>query len=117
MARHSLKRVALPFLQASLVKQILIGLVLGIALAYLSPEIAQSCAFFGSLFISALKAVAPLLVFVLVMAAIANQDIETRAHIKPVLVLYLLGTFGAALACCVSRYRFGKGFMFGGARG
>ena len=97
MARHSLKRFAMPFLQASLVKQILIGLVLGIALAYLAPGAAKSVAFLGSLFISALKAVAPLLVFVLVMSAIANQDIETKAHIKPVLVLYLLGTFGAAL--------------------
>ena len=34
MARHSLKRFAMPFLQASLVKQILIGLILGIALAF-----------------------------------------------------------------------------------
>ena len=90
MARHSLKRFAMPFLQASLVKQILIGLILGVVLAYFSPSTAQTCAFLGSLFISALKAVAPLLVFVLVMSAIANQDIETRAHIKPVLVLYLL---------------------------
>ena len=97
MARHSLKRFAMPFLQASLVKQILIGLILGIALAYFAPEAAKASAFLGSLFISALKAVAPLLVFVLVMSAIANQDIETKAHIKPVLVLYLLGTFGAAL--------------------
>lgn len=73
MARHSLKRFAMPFLQASLVKQILIGLVLGIALAYLAPGAAKSVAFLGSLFISALKAVAPLLVFVLVMSAIAKS--------------------------------------------
>ena len=94
MARHSLKRFAMPFLQASLVKQILIGLILGIALAYLAPEAAKASAFLGSLFISALKAVAPLLVFVLVMSAIANQDIETKAHIKPVLVLYLFASVG-----------------------
>lgn len=106
MARHSLKRLALPFLQASLVKQILIGLVVGVVLAYLSPEAAKACAFLGSLFISALKAVAPLLVFVLVMAAIANQDIETKAHIKPVLVLYLLGTFGAALVAVTASFAF-----------
>lgn len=68
MARHSLKRFAMPFLQASLVKQILIGLILGIALAYFAPEAAKASAFLGSLFISALKAVAPLLVFVLVMS-------------------------------------------------
>lgn len=106
MARHSLKRFAMPFLQASLVKQILIGLILGVVLAYFSPSTAQTCAFLGSLFISALKAVAPLLVFVLVMSAIANQDIETRAHIKPVLVLYLLGTFGAALVAVTASFLF-----------
>ena len=106
MARHAFRRVALPFLQASLVKQILIGLILGIALAYIAPEVAKTCAFLGSLFISALKAVAPLLVFVLVMAAIANQDIETRAHIKPVLTLYLLGTFGAALVAVTASFLF-----------
>lgn len=106
MARHSLKRFAMPFLQASLVKQILIGLIFGVVLAYFSPSTAQTCAFLGSLFISALKAVAPLLVFVLVMSAIANQDIETRAHIKPVLVLYLLGTFGAALVAVTASFLF-----------
>ena len=94
------------FLQASLVKQILIGLILGIALAYLAPEAAKACAFLGSLFIAALKAVAPLLVFVLVMSAIANQNLETRAHIKPVLTLYLMGTFGAALIAVTASFLF-----------
>lgn len=106
MARRSLRRVAMPFLQASLVKQILIGLILGIALAYLAPEVAKACAFLGSLFIAALKAVAPLLVFVLVMSAIANQNLETRAHIKPVLTLYLMGTFGAALIAVTASFLF-----------
>lgn len=96
----------MPFLQASLVKQILIGLILGIALAYLAPEVAKACAFLGSLFIAALKAVAPLLVFVLVMSAIANQNLETRAHIKPVLTLYLMGTFGAALIAVTASFLF-----------
>ena len=58
MARRSLRRVAMPFLQASLVKQILIGLILGIALAYLAPEAAKACAFLGSLFIAALASYA-----------------------------------------------------------
>ena len=106
MARRSLRRVAMPFLQASLVKQILIGLILGIALAYLAPEAAKACAFLGLLFIAALKAVAPLLVFVLVMSAIANQNLETRAHIKPVLTLYLMGTFGAALIAVTASFLF-----------
>ena len=50
MARHSLKRFAMPFLQASLVKQILIGLILGIALAG-----CQGQCFFGFTFYFCLK--------------------------------------------------------------
>ena len=52
-----MKRVfnfAMPFLQASLVKQILVGLVLGIALAYAAPAAAVSCGFLGTVFVTAL---------------------------------------------------------------
>ena len=91
-----MKRVfnfAMPFLQASLVKQILVGLVLGIALAYAAPAAAVSCGFLGTVFVTALKAVAPILVFVLVMSSIANQNLSgENLHIKPIIVLYLIGT-------------------------
>ncbi|NCD19723.1 MAG: cation:dicarboxylase symporter family transporter, partial [Actinobacteria bacterium] len=60
-------------LRMSLIGQIAIGLVLGIALALLAPAATDSVAILGDLFISALKAVAPILVFVLVMAAIGNH--------------------------------------------
>ena len=106
MAKRAVIRFAMPFLQASLVKQILCGLILGIVVAMFAPEAARTCGFLGSIFIAALKAVAPLLVFVLVMSAIANQDLETQAHVKPVLLLYLLGTFGAALVAVVGSYFF-----------
>lgn len=95
-----MKRVfqfAMPFLQASLVKQIVVGLVLGIALGLTFPEVAKSVGLLGSLFVAALKGVAPILVFVLVMSSIANQQIAGDRHIKPIVVLYLLGTFVAAL--------------------
>ena len=55
----------------SLVVQIFMGLVVGIALAMLWPEVARATILFGTLFVGALKAVAPLLVFVLVMSSIA----------------------------------------------
>ena len=106
MHKRIMIRFAKPFLQASLVKQILTGLLLGVICAYVAPPLAISSAFLGSLFISALKAVAPLLVFVLVMSAIANHNVETRAHIKPVLVLYIIGTFGAALIAVVASFIF-----------
>ncbi len=104
MPKRIMIKFAMPFLQASLVKQILVALILGVGCAYIFPQLAISSAFLGTLFISALKAVAPLLVFVLVMSAIANHDVETKAHIKPVIVLYVIGTFGAALIAVTVSY-------------
>ena len=91
-------------LRVSLVTQIVIGLVAGILLALLSPSAALSTAFIGKVFVSALKAVAPILVFVLVMASIANHKHGQETHIRPILFLYLLGTFSAALR----RFRLGR---------
>ena len=83
-----MKRVfkfAMPFLQASLVKQILVGLILGMALGLTFPDAAKSVGFLGTVFVMALKGVAPILVFVLVMSSIANQsDIsQGNMHVKP----------------------------------
>ena len=83
--------------QGSLVKQIIAGLVLGILVALAFPGFAQGCGVLGSFFVSALKAVAPVLVFVLVAASIANQESTTNTAMKDVIVLYLVGTFLAAL--------------------
>lgn len=90
----------------SLVKQIIIGLVLGIGLALLSPTSAQAVSLLGTLFISALKAVAPILVFTLVMASIANHQQGQQTHIRPVLILYLLGTLGAAITAVIASLLF-----------
>lgn len=60
--------------QGSLVKQILIGLVLGILLALVSKPAAEAVGLLGTLFVGALKAVAPILVLMLVMASIANHQ-------------------------------------------
>lgn len=80
-----------------LVAQIAIGLVLGVVLALAWPEAALAASLLGDVFISALKAVAPVLVLLLVASAIAGQPSGHSARIRSVLLLYLLGTFGAAL--------------------
>jgi len=90
----------------SLVTQILIGLIAGIALALFAPEAAKGSAFIGKVFVSALKAVAPILVFVLVMASIANHKHGQETHIRPILFLYLLGTFAAAVVAVVASMAF-----------
>lgn len=82
--------------RTSLVTQIMIGLVLGIALALLWPQGALHVELLGMLFISALKSVAPVLVLVLVMAAIGNHRPGQTTLLKPVLWLYVLGTLAAS---------------------
>ena len=88
--------------RVSLVTQIVIGLIAGILLALLLPEAAKATGFIGKVFVAALKAVAPILVFVLVMASIANHKHGQETHIKPILFLYLLGTFAAAVVAVVA---------------
>ena len=79
---------ALGFIRrTNLVVQIAIGMVCGIALAIAAPELARSVGLFGEVFISALKAVAPVLVFFLVAASIANHKRGQPTHIRPELVL------------------------------
>ena len=83
-------------LSANLVLQIGVGIVLGVLLALISPDAAKSTLLVGDLFVGALKAVAPILVLVLVAAAIANQERGQHAELRPVVMLYLIGTFSAA---------------------
>ena len=97
-------KFAMPFLQGSLVKQILVGLVLGIILGMAAPEAAKGAGFLGTIFVTALKGVAPILVFVLVMSSIANQRLGEDLHIKPILVLYMISTFGAAVLAVIASF-------------
>ena len=90
----------------SLVKQIVVGLVLGILLAWVSPAAGLAVGLLGSLFVGALKAVAPVLVFVLVMSAIAQHQKGNEAYIKPIIVLYMLGTFLAAVSAVAASFMF-----------
>ncbi|MDY6010912.1 MAG: serine/threonine transporter SstT [Duodenibacillus sp.] len=98
---------AMPMLMGgSLVKQIMVGLVLGIILAVVNPEWAAACGLLGSFFVSALKAVAPVLVFVLVAAAIANQQVGTHTHMRSIIVIYLVGTFAASVTAVLASFAF-----------
>ncbi|TCJ04127.1 serine/threonine transporter SstT [Cytobacillus praedii] len=92
--------------QVSLVKQILIGLILGIILALAIPEAAKPIVIFGSLFVGALKAIAPVLVLFLVMSAIAQHKSGKKTNMKSVIILYLLGTFLAGLIAVIASFVF-----------
>ncbi|ALC91321.1 serine/threonine protein kinase [Bacillus sp. FJAT-18017] len=90
----------------SLVKQIIIGLAVGILLAITIPKAAQPVALFGTLFVGALKAVAPILVLFLVMGAIAQHKSGKKTNMKSIIVLYALGTFLAGLIAVVVSFIF-----------
>lgn len=80
----------------SLVTQIMVGLLAGVAFAWISKSNAQAVGLLGELFVNALKAVAPLLVLVLVISSIANHQQGQKTNIRPIVMLYLLSTFFAA---------------------
>ncbi|MBA6391443.1 serine/threonine transporter SstT [Colwellia sp. BRX10-3] len=90
----------------NIVNQIIIAIVFGIVLALISPEIAKSFSILGSLFVNALKAVAPILVLVLVASSIANQKPNSEANLKPIVGLYLIGTISAALVAVALSFMF-----------
>ncbi|MCM3788939.1 serine/threonine transporter SstT [Domibacillus indicus] len=92
--------------QVSLVKQILLGLIIGIILAVTIPEVAKPVAILGTLFVGALKAVAPILVLVLVMSAIAQHKSGHKTNMKSIIILYLLGTFLAGLIAVIASFIF-----------
>lgn len=92
--------------QTSLVLRIVIGLIAGTLLALLAPSAAMAVGLLGTVFVSALKAVAPILVLVLVAASIANHRQGQKTHIRPILVLYLVGTLAAALVAVAASFMF-----------
>jgi len=93
-------------MRMSLISQIAIGLVLGVILALVAPEATKAVALLGDLFIAGLKSVAPVLVFVLVTAAIASHQHGQTTHIRPILMLYVIGTLAAALVAVIASFAF-----------
>jgi len=81
----------------SLVLQIAVGIVAGVALSLVLPDVAKSSMLLGDLFVRALKAVAPVLVLVLVASAIANRRKSHTSQMRPIVGMYLIGTASAAL--------------------
>lgn len=95
-----------PLFRLGLIPQILIGIIAGIFIALFTPDIAGNVALLGQLFIAALQAVAPILVFVLVTAVIAAHKKGQPTHIRPVLILYVVGTLVAALIAVAASFLF-----------
>lgn len=91
--------------QISLVKRIIVGLLLGAALGALLPQ-ASVIGILGTLFVNALKALAPLLVFFLVLHSLSQHKKGAKSNMTAVIVFYLAGTFLAALCAVVTSFLF-----------
>lgn len=89
-----------------LVSQIVLAIFAGAILALAAPDVAESLSILGSFFVSALKAVAPILVFILVASAIANQKVSGDVSLKPIIGLYFFGTLMAAFVAVVLSFLF-----------
>ena len=89
----------------SLVKRIIVGLILGAALGALLPQ-ASVIGILGTLFVNALKALAPLLVFFLVLHSLSQHKKGAKSNMSAVIVFYLIGTFLAALCAVVTSFLF-----------
>lgn len=101
-----MKRLFETWNRINLVNRIVVGIIIGVVLALTIPEAVSGITILGTLFISALKAVAPILVFVLVINAIASHVSGKATNMKMVLALYFIATFAGGFVGVIVSYIF-----------
>ena len=94
-----------------LIHQIAVGLIIGILIAVFLPGAVPVVGIFGDLFVRALKGVAPLLVFILVMNAMVQRKEGGDTQMKPIITLYVIGTFAASIVGVVLSFLFPQTLM------
>ena len=109
-----MKRFISTWNRTSLIKRIAIGVVVGAVLGLLVPKFTV-IGLLGDMFVGGLKAIAPLLVFTLVANALSQTREGQQSNMKTVIVLYLFGTFAAALTAVISHYIFPISLKLGAA--
>ena len=102
---NSLKSIAQKYSETSLVLRIAIGIVVGAILAVAVPQ-ASFISIFGDLFVGALKAIAPVLVAVLVMSSLCQGSSKLDSRFGMVIFLYMLTTFLAAFIAVLFSFAF-----------
>ncbi len=80
----------------SLVKRIVVGLIIGAVLGLAAPQ-ASGLVILGDVFVGALKGIAPLLVFFLIISSLCHAGKSHGGVIKTVIILYMFSTFLASL--------------------
>ena len=95
-----MKQIARAWTSVSLIKRILVGLILGAIIGAVGPAGIEAITLLGNLFVGALKGVAPILVFFLVLSALASA--QGKTNMKTIIILYLVSTFAAAIVSVVA---------------
>lgn len=98
-----MKKVLSFYTQSPLILRIVIGLIIGVSLGLWVPQ-AEFVTVFGDIFVGALKAIAPVLVFVLVIASLASASMGIGKRFRTVVLFYLLSTFLAAVVAVIGSY-------------
>ena len=98
----------------SLIIRIVIGLIVGALLGLFAPQLTP-VAFLGSMFVGALKAIAPILVFILVISSVAKAGVGIGKRFRTVIALYLVTTFLAAVVAVFASYAFPVTLVFSNA--
>lgn len=94
------------FSKKNLVLKIIIGIVFGALIGGIFPELGKSASILGKLFVSALQALAPILIFLLVIASLATHREGQESHMRPILLLYFIGTLAAATTAVMVSFLF-----------
>ena len=100
-----MKKILKLYAETNLIIRIAIGLVIGVILGLALPSV-STIGIFGNLFVGALKAIAPLLVFVLVISSIANSKGSVGKRFRTVIVLYISSTLLAAITAVAASFLF-----------
>lgn len=98
--RNIVKQIARAWTSVSLIKRILVGLILGAIIGAVGSAGIEAITLLGNLFVGALKGVAPILVFFLVLSALASA--QGKTNMKTIIILYLVSTFAAAIVSVVA---------------
>lgn len=100
-----MRKVVEKYNSISLILRIVCGLVIGTLLGLLIPQ-ASGVGVLGTLFVGALKAIAPILVFALIIASLSQSGKGIGKQFRGVVMLYILNTFLAALLAVVFSFLF-----------
>lgn len=101
-AKKTMKDLIKKWNSISLIKRIICGLIIGLVLGLVVPQ-ASVISILGTMFVGALKGIAPLLVFFLVMSALCHMKSGQKTNLKFIIILYMVGNlvsaFVAVIAC------------------